>query len=65
VAFCRGAQICVDDGNMKAHREVCLSGVELLQFSANGSDVFDCHGYLAARMSISVGTDRLDKCCGL
>jgi hypothetical protein len=30
---------------MKAHREVRLLGVELLQFGANGSDVLDCHGH--------------------
>jgi hypothetical protein len=30
---------------MKAHGEVCLLGIELLQFGANDSDVLDCHGH--------------------
>ena len=30
---------------MKAHGEVCLLDIELLQFGANDSDVLDCHGH--------------------
>ena len=30
---------------MKAHGEVRLLGIELLQFGANDSDVLDCHGH--------------------
>ena len=37
----RGSQIGINNGNMKAHGEVCLLGIELLQFGPNGSDVLN------------------------
>jgi hypothetical protein len=59
VPFGRGAQIGVNDGNMKADRVVCVLGIELLQFGPNSADVFEGRRHddiLAGFRQIAVAT---------